>query len=517
MPAQITPLSAPPTRADPVSFPERADTFLSELPTLAVEMNAAILEINDNALTASAAKDIAILKRNETVAAASAASDSAASASSSATAASDSAASASSSAAFASESARLLLGAKSAPPTVDNDGNPLILGMRYYDTTTGKERVYGNTGWEDGISAVAGVSSFNGITGAVEVPPASLLEMEAGTETNLRLMTPEGVRTTALAVISTLSKQSIDYEARTSATPLVSGDATKWISFTSGSFTQTFTDAASLKAGWWAILGNSSSGDIRLQPNGVETIDGLTSYIMYPGEVRLVQCDGSTLRTVVLNAFYKTFTASGAFTKPPGYSAFQGLLWAGGAAGFLGTGPGGGGGACAPFDYLASALSTTESVVIGSGGTANYAQGGNSSFKNTFAYGGYCSNTVSRGGGILSAATEAAAGGPQLAAGGTYEIYGGANSNAISLVIYGGSACQASNSSGGNTLWGGAAGGGSGAGALILGGVSKYGGSGGQSTGAVGSDGRAPGGGGGAGTTTRGVGGRGELRIWGVI
>ena len=188
MPAQITPLSAPPTRADPVSFAGRADTFLSELPTLAVEMNAAILEINDNALTASAAKDIAILKRNEAVAAASAASDSAASASSSA--------------AFASESARLFLGAKSAPPTVDNDGNPLILGMRYYDTRTGKERVYGNTGWEDGISAVAGVSSFNGMTGAVEVPPASQVEMEAGTETNLRMMSPERVRQAIAALTS---------------------------------------------------------------------------------------------------------------------------------------------------------------------------------------------------------------------------------------------------------------------------------------------------------------------------
>ena len=87
-------------------------------------------------------------------------------AASSASAANTSAVSAASSAASA---AALLdnfddryLGSKSSAPTVDNDGNALLIGALYFDSTTGKMRVYTASGWLDASSAsVATLAVFN--------------------------------------------------------------------------------------------------------------------------------------------------------------------------------------------------------------------------------------------------------------------------------------------------------------------------------------------------------------------
>lgn len=62
---------------------------------------------------------------------------------------------------------KLNLGEKSAPPATDNQGDPLLAGATYYDTTLDKWRVWTGAAWGDGISAVAGVASLNGETGAL--------------------------------------------------------------------------------------------------------------------------------------------------------------------------------------------------------------------------------------------------------------------------------------------------------------------------------------------------------------
>jgi hypothetical protein len=85
---------------------------------------------------------------------------------------------------------------------------------------------------------------------------------------------------------------------RTSNTILGLADAGRFIDITSGTFTQTFDAAATLAANWLVYIRNSGTGVITLDPNASETIDGLTTIKVYPGEAFAVQCDGSALYTI---------------------------------------------------------------------------------------------------------------------------------------------------------------------------------------------------------------------------
>jgi hypothetical protein len=330
----------------------------------------------------------------------------------------------------------------------------------------------------------------------------------------------------------------VSYSGRTSNTALGVADLASLIDITSGTFTQTFAAAATLGDGWWCYIRNSGTGDVTLDPNASETIDGLTSYVMYPGEVRLVQCDGSALRTLVASPFFKTFTASGTFTKPPGYSVFSGLAWGSGGSGGKrsSNGSGGGGASCVPFSLASTVLGATETITIAAqtaGATVDNTAGvnGNNTTLGAFvtAYGGGAGQPSSNGGaggGVLSAGSGTTPGGPLGAASGLDSTFGGGgsgNSAPGGKSVYGGAGGGGINTNvgqvGGESLFGGGGGGGAGSTSAGAGGVSRYGGAGGAGgVSASGVDGTAPGGGGG-GTytgTKAGDGARGELRIWGA-
>lgn len=315
---------------------------------------------------------------------------------------------------------------------------------------------------------------------------------------------------------------------RTSNTILALSNSSNLIDVTSGTFTQTFEAAATLASGWFCYIRNSGTGDITLDPSGAETIDGLTSFIMYPGEVRLIQCDGTALRSVVLHGFSKTFTASGTFTKPPGYDSFEGLIWSGGNSGqrtdsAVTESAGGGGGGCGNFSIKASSVATTETVTIGAGGAAvtavaNGNSGGTTSFGSHISAFAYTTGGIAwrYGGSIVDQLIAASA--PSVG----YEGASVGSTTAIMSAVWGGAATQAGSAvPSGNSVYGGAAGGSlSSAAAVRAPGTSKLGGNGGAAASASnGVDGVAPGGGGGATQTgaSSGAGARGELRIRGVV
>jgi hypothetical protein len=59
------------------------------------------------------------------------------------------------------------LGAKSSDPTVDNDGDALIEGALYFNTTDSDMRVYTGSAWTSLAASSSGVTSFNTRTGDV--------------------------------------------------------------------------------------------------------------------------------------------------------------------------------------------------------------------------------------------------------------------------------------------------------------------------------------------------------------
>ena len=64
----------------------------------------------------------------------------------------------------------IFLGPKTSDPVVDNQGNPLVIGVMYYNTVTGVLRIWTGVEWTLGAFSVAGaVASFNGRDGAVEL------------------------------------------------------------------------------------------------------------------------------------------------------------------------------------------------------------------------------------------------------------------------------------------------------------------------------------------------------------
>lgn len=209
-PPVITALPAPPDPNDRSTFNARAYPWSVAQQTLATEVGAVASNVYANAqeaatqanlATTNGAAQVTLAADQVTLAtnqagiattkageASTSATDAAASATAALASKNASAASAADSEASRIAASKLNLGNKTAPPTVDNQGAALLAGATYYDTALSKWRVWTGAAWGDGISAISGVASVNGMTGIVTLPPTQTVAYD--NRAALRSQTP---------------------------------------------------------------------------------------------------------------------------------------------------------------------------------------------------------------------------------------------------------------------------------------------------------------------------------------
>ncbi len=378
----------------------------------------------------------------------------------------------------ATSTTSLTIGTGNQAPTLAQTGKSFVVGQWVNITDAANPSV----NWMAGA-----ITAFNSGTGVMAVNV--VMTGGAGTLSNC-------VVSAASAFVQTPAFGG--RSARTSNTILAGADLGKLIDITSGTFTQTFTAAATLGPNWYCHIRNNGGGDITLDPNGSELIDGAASYVMYPGETRLVMCNGTGFYSVVQTSFYKVFTSTGTFVWPPGYNRFQGLVWGGGGGGAGGYG--GNGGSCAPFDLLSSSVGNS-TATVGAGG----AVGGDAGASSIFSIdSGWASKGTSMGG---QAGTSPYYRDPVSGVFPPNRVMSGTPFSQPVYADYGGgagSSAAGTLTSLTHSIFGGGGGVPSG-----IAGSSVFGGQGGVGSG----NGTAPGGGGGS----TGAGARGEIRIWGMI
>ncbi len=126
------------------------------------------------------------------------------------------------------------------------------------------------------------------------MPSGTLPSMTGKSLYNLRVNAGESGVEWALVPPPTLIRT-----ARTSNTILAVADQGTLIDVTSGTFSQTFTAAATLGSGWWLWYKNSGTGTITLDPDGAELINGASSFTVPSKTTVLVQCTGTAFTVIV--------------------------------------------------------------------------------------------------------------------------------------------------------------------------------------------------------------------------
>lgn len=222
---------------------------------------------------------------------------------------------------------------------------------------------------------------------------------------------------------------NLTYEARTSNTIFAAADKAKIIHYTTGSFTQTFTAAATLGAGWFIYLQNTSTTNVTLDPNASETIDGVTSGVIKPGMTLLVTCTGTAFQAVRVGpaVAMEVLTSGTSWTCPIGVRVVKAAAVGGGGGANTGTNaPGAGGGTSIGVVYPIPGTAYT--YAIGAAGVASL--GGDTSFTvggvSLLAGGGTLAQGGTASGGSLNVAGPPTEGAANFPGGASLYGFGGA-------------------------------------------------------------------------------------------
>ena len=219
-----------------------ASTKATEASTSATASASSATTATSSASSATSSASTATTKASEASASAATATTKASEASTSATTATTKASEASTSATSAATSATTAstaatnaeasydsfddryLGAKSSAPSTDNDGDALLTGSLYYNSSSNQLYVWSGSGWDEAAFSVSGaVSSFNTRTGAVTLSSSDVTTALTYTPlnpgNNLSEVTATTARTNlglgALATLATVGTSQIDNDSVT--------------------------------------------------------------------------------------------------------------------------------------------------------------------------------------------------------------------------------------------------------------------------------------------------------------
>ena len=180
MPAPtISALPTPPSRSDdPETFATKADAFLGAFPLFRTEANAQASYLDGVATAADTDATAAAASATAAAGSATAAAGSATTASGHATTASTQATNAANSATAAAASFDSLddryLGAKATNPTLDNDGNALLTGALYWNTTSNEMRAWSGSAWIVTYTPAGAPLNSPAFTGTPTAPTAAV-------------------------------------------------------------------------------------------------------------------------------------------------------------------------------------------------------------------------------------------------------------------------------------------------------------------------------------------------------
>lgn len=358
----------------------------------------------------------------------------AASASAAATSESNAAASASAASTSASNAASSYdafddryLGSKASDPTLDNDGNALLTGALYWNSSTNKLKIYSGSAWQDTATATPSSFTANAFSGT-------------GAQTAFTLSaTPANVQSCLVFVAGVRQRPTLDYTV--SGTTLTFGVAPA-----SGTNNVTVLTVSSLAAG---VPDNDSVSTAKLQDDAVTfakiqniaTSKLLGRSTAGSGDVEEISVGtglslvGGTLSAAASGALlgYQVFTAGGTYTKATNNPSFVIVEVIGGGGGGGGgsngsgnTAAGGGGaGGYAMKKIAASSLLASETVTVGNSGAAGNTAGGNGGTGGTSSFGAHVSATGGSGGTGSTGATVSAGGAGGSGSSGDLNLAGG--------------------------------------------------------------------------------------------
>lgn len=140
------------------------------------------------------------------------------------------------------------------------------------------------------------LGSYNGNQGGLDIRTLSNYVVLSDGDGNPRLYIDNAGLVTAPGGFAGAGG-TLTFNNITGAYTIVASDLGKIVNATSGTFTVLLTAAATLGSGFACFVWNTGTGVITIDPNGAETIDGVSTLILRQGEGTQIVCNGSNWET----------------------------------------------------------------------------------------------------------------------------------------------------------------------------------------------------------------------------